>query len=193
MTKKELIFTAGAKLFAERSYDAVGIRDIANESGVNSAMLSYHYGGKGGLLREIFIQFTILFLASNKMSLANATDFDSLSVQTSRIFLTTARANRNIYIVGLRELNSNREEVQDLSEKLQKQAWSQFFEFLEQLGITDMKGGYESDIIFTAVMGTIFSDYLLGGGKYIDDDYYFEKYVKIVTAILQKGIPQFWK
>lgn len=193
MTKKEMIFNAGAKLFAERSYDAVGIRDIANETGVNSAMLSYYFGGKGGLLREIFVQFSNLLLASNTRSLAKATDLDSLIVQTTRTFLTTARANRNIYIVGLRELNRNREEVYDLSEKLQKQGWNQFSEFLKQIRITGEKEDYESDMIFTTVMGTIFSDYLLGGGKYIDDDTYFEKYIEIVTAILQRGISQLWK
>ncbi len=193
MTKKELIFTAGAKLFAERSYDAVGIRDIANESGVNSAMLSYYYAGKSGLLREIFIQFTVLLLESKKETLAKSTDMDSLSVHTTRIFLTAARANRNIYIVGLRELNSNREEIRDLSEALQERVWNQFSIFLEKIGITNVKDEHESDMIFTTIMGTIFSDYLLGGGTYIDDDANFEKYIRIVTTILQRGASQLWQ
>lgn len=47
------IKAAGAELFATRGYRATGVRDIAELAGCNQALVSYHFGGKGGLYDEI--------------------------------------------------------------------------------------------------------------------------------------------
>lgn len=41
-------------LFAKRGYDGVSVRDIANAAGVNSALVGYYFGGKEGLLAEVY-------------------------------------------------------------------------------------------------------------------------------------------
>ena len=56
-SKKEAILEAGKKLFSERGFAAVGVRDIAKEADVNISMISYHYGGKSGVLKEILTRF----------------------------------------------------------------------------------------------------------------------------------------
>lgn len=45
---------AAVQLFAEKGYDAVGIREIAQAAEVNSAAVSYHFGGKEALYLEAF-------------------------------------------------------------------------------------------------------------------------------------------
>ena len=47
------IKAAGAELFATHGYRATGVRDIAEKAGCNQALVSYHFGGKGGLYDEI--------------------------------------------------------------------------------------------------------------------------------------------
>lgn len=47
------IKTAGAHLFATNGYAETGVRDIAEEAGCNQALVSYHFGGKGGLYDAI--------------------------------------------------------------------------------------------------------------------------------------------
>lgn len=47
------IKAAGAELFATRGYRATGVRDIADLARCNQALVSYHFGGKGGLYDEI--------------------------------------------------------------------------------------------------------------------------------------------
>ena len=42
-------------LFAEQGYHKTSIRDIAQETGVNVAMISYYFGSKDQLLEAIFI------------------------------------------------------------------------------------------------------------------------------------------
>jgi AcrR family transcriptional regulator len=52
-TKRELL-TAAQKLFAERGFRGTSIRDIATESGSNTAAVNYHFGSKENLYREVF-------------------------------------------------------------------------------------------------------------------------------------------
>ena len=56
-TKKNLLKVA-AKLFAQKGYDAVSVRDIADKAKVNVALISYHFGSKEDLYKEIFRTYT---------------------------------------------------------------------------------------------------------------------------------------
>lgn len=50
---KEKLLAAGEKLFAEQGLAGVSIRQLANEAGTNSALISYYFGGKEGLYAAI--------------------------------------------------------------------------------------------------------------------------------------------
>ncbi|MEX0343011.1 MAG: TetR/AcrR family transcriptional regulator [Erythrobacter sp.] len=47
------IMAAGADLFATRGFAETGVREIAEAAGCNQALVSYHFGGKGGLYDAI--------------------------------------------------------------------------------------------------------------------------------------------
>ncbi|HJV36470.1 TetR/AcrR family transcriptional regulator [Geomonas sp.] len=52
------LIAAATPLFARRGVNGVSTRELARAAGVNSSMISYHFGGKEGLyeavLREVF-------------------------------------------------------------------------------------------------------------------------------------------
>lgn len=50
---KEVILTVALKLFSERGYDGVGIRDIAKEIGIRESALYKHYSGKQEIFNSI--------------------------------------------------------------------------------------------------------------------------------------------
>ncbi|MDF2569947.1 MAG: Bacterial regulatory protein tetR family [Sporomusa sp.] len=50
---KEKLIEAGEKLFAEKGLSGVSIRELSKEAGANSALISYHFGGKEGLYSAI--------------------------------------------------------------------------------------------------------------------------------------------
>ena len=52
--RRQAILLAAERLFAERGFHAVSMRDIATEAGVPVALVSYHYGSKQALYRAIF-------------------------------------------------------------------------------------------------------------------------------------------
>ena len=55
-TRRRLL-EAAIVLFAEKGFDATGIREIATRAQANSAMVQYHFGGKEGLYLEV-MRFT---------------------------------------------------------------------------------------------------------------------------------------
>jgi AcrR family transcriptional regulator len=52
--RKQAILLAAERLFAQRGYHAVSIRNIADEAGVPLALVGYHYGPKQALFEAIF-------------------------------------------------------------------------------------------------------------------------------------------
>jgi len=50
---REKLLAAGTELFAAQGFAGVSIRELATAAGVNSALISYHYGGKEGLYEAV--------------------------------------------------------------------------------------------------------------------------------------------
>lgn len=53
-SRRRTILLAAERLFAQRGYHAVSLRDIAAEAGVQVALVGYHYGAKHQLYHAIF-------------------------------------------------------------------------------------------------------------------------------------------
>lgn len=50
---REKLLVAGTELFATKGFAGVSIRELASAAGVNSALISYHFGGKEGLYEAV--------------------------------------------------------------------------------------------------------------------------------------------
>ncbi len=51
LQREEIILKAARKVFRQKGYDASTVRDIADEAGVNHALINYYYHNKQNLLR----------------------------------------------------------------------------------------------------------------------------------------------
>ncbi len=47
------LLKAAESLFGQKGFDAVTVRDLARDAGVNLSLVSYHFGGKLGVYREV--------------------------------------------------------------------------------------------------------------------------------------------
>lgn len=56
--KQLQIISTAEKLFANRGFDGTSVRDIAEEAGVNIAMISYYFGSKEKLMQAVFKERT---------------------------------------------------------------------------------------------------------------------------------------
>lgn len=50
---KDRLLQAAGRLFAEHGFDAVSVRDITGEAGMNVAALNYHFGSRKALIQSV--------------------------------------------------------------------------------------------------------------------------------------------
>ncbi len=55
---RETLLDAAVALFSRSGFNAVSLRDIAKEAGANLGSLTYHFGSKANLLKEIYDRHT---------------------------------------------------------------------------------------------------------------------------------------
>src|SRR5271165_3963630 len=53
-SSREKLLGAAERLFADRGFNGVSVRQIAAAAGVNSALVGYYFGSKTGLLSEVY-------------------------------------------------------------------------------------------------------------------------------------------
>jgi AcrR family transcriptional regulator len=53
---KQKLLASAERLFAERGFNGVSVRDIASVAGVNSALVAYYFGNKRGLLTAVYLR-----------------------------------------------------------------------------------------------------------------------------------------
>ena len=62
MDNKEIIISKALNLFAQKGYDAVGVKEICEASGVTKPTLYHYFTNKRGLLESLFKKFYPPFL-----------------------------------------------------------------------------------------------------------------------------------
>lgn len=76
---KEKLIEAGEKLFAEKGLSGVSIRELSKEAGANSALISYHFGGKEGLYKAVLeLQFSPIDTLMNSVMRIEATPTEKI-------------------------------------------------------------------------------------------------------------------
>lgn len=84
---RQAIFDEAAKLFASKGFKATGVREIAAAAGVNQALVSYHFGGKGALYHEILAE-----AVDHAAQLAEAAALESAEAPERELVRLFARA-----------------------------------------------------------------------------------------------------
>jgi TetR/AcrR family transcriptional regulator len=83
---KEKLLLAAAQLFAERGFAGVSIREVATAAGVNSALISYHFGGKEGLYEAVVTaQFERVISRFEKMVATEGTPQEKIKMYADLI------------------------------------------------------------------------------------------------------------
>jgi AcrR family transcriptional regulator len=79
------IIDAATKIFAEKGYDDASVRAITRKAGANQAAITYHFGGKDGLYREVL---KMAFAAFNELFTLDPLEIERMKREEAvRIFL----------------------------------------------------------------------------------------------------------
>ena len=108
LTTQEKIIEAARNVFTKKGYSATRTRDIAEESGLNLALINYHFQSKDNLFKIVILEkFEVLFgmispiLSDAEISLEEK--IESLVSNYTKLLLD----NEHLPIFVLNELKSN--------------------------------------------------------------------------------------
>jgi len=163
---KTHILDTSIMLFSDHGYKETSIREISRVAGVNVSMISYYFGGKGGILENIAKNF-----------------IKGVTLLLSQIELTDLPATMNALKKFLEYLEDNRPQIKIIFSEMRK--GSDYFipvkkiivELQSKLGKLVL-GNNKSDnnleiprklkIMTDIILGMIFSDYIFDFSNFND-------------------------
>lgn len=130
---EEKIKTAARKIFHEKGYSGTRTRDIAEEAGINLALLNYYFRNKKRLFELVMSDSLEDFFSSIRVAFVDtSTDLDQKIHIIINNYLDQLTANPNIPIFLLNELRSNPDALVKKSELRGVLNSSSFMEQLEE-------------------------------------------------------------
>jgi TetR/AcrR family transcriptional regulator len=116
---EELIIEAAKKIFIKKGLAGTRMQDIADEAGINKAMLHYYFRSKDRLFEIIFTEAINKVLTSLNSILATPMPFPEKIKAIVENYLTALMANPQLPLFVLNEITQNPEMfVQKLKEKV---------------------------------------------------------------------------
>lgn len=101
MDNRTKILEVALDLFGQRGYDAVGVQEIAEGSGVTKPTLYHYYGSKKGLLEKLLDENFTPFIEELKIVSSYRGDMSKCLEDTAAAFFNFATANSVFYRLQL--------------------------------------------------------------------------------------------
>jgi len=183
-TRKDEIIRVAAKLFKEKGYSAVTMRDLANSMGIKAASLYNHISSKQEILRAIIITLAEQF--TNEIRLIKTADISCLDKLNNIIRLHVKISIQNKY--GMACLNNDWMHLEEQLEyyKELRAVYEDDFRYILNDGI---KSGelvnVKPDIMMFSILTTLRSLYVWIPRK---EDIDLNELSNALSQILIKGI-----
>jgi AcrR family transcriptional regulator len=189
---KHRIFNTAVRLFANKSYGMVGVREIAQEANVSISMISYHFGSKVGILKAIFEEHSSKFKDIMESSITDD-DFETNVRQFINGYINLIRKNRDLMMVWNSELNNDIPEVNDVKNEQLIRIKSNVNRLLHKIGLDFDRDVKLLNIIGPAIIQMIYSHFVLG--RLLDDndhepydDKFYERYANMISEMVLTGM-----
>lgn len=103
MSAREKILNAADKLFGEVGFDGASVREISEKSGVNKALIHYHFKSKEGLLLSVLDRYYEQLSDAVKPPLLDKGDFRDRILRLIDLYFDFLSKNKNFARIVQRE------------------------------------------------------------------------------------------
>ncbi|WP_179344130.1 TetR/AcrR family transcriptional regulator [Winogradskyella ursingii] len=159
VTRKEEIIKTAAKLFKEKGYSAVTMRDLASAMGIKAASLYNHINSKQDILKAIIIEVAEDFTHGMRAIIASEQSNISKLKKVVELHVSISSNNTN----GIAALNNDWMHLEDQLEyylKLRNEYEANFLSIIEQgISANEIKNS-NPEIIMFSMLSTLRSLYL---------------------------------
>ncbi len=186
------IYKTAVTLFARYGYAAVGVRDIVMKADVNISMISYYYGGKIGILREIIENFFNGYIERITSIEIHEETTEEIIKSLVKTIVTYIRTNTKLAIIVFGELPHDVPEIIEMKRKKIRRLVNLMGALPEKMGMPPGDDELKA-IVGPALISVAFSNFLFGSlvGKVFDvnfDDKFYERYVDTIAMIFLHGV-----
>ena len=189
---KKRILEAAVSLFAARGYDAVGVRQIAAEAGVNISMISYYFNGKLGILKAILDDFYTAYHAIITGVLKNDEPPEESVRKIIRGLIRYVKENTDITLIAFDTIPLDIPEIAD-------QKAAKLGKLIQAISGLMKKANLDPrDKVLLTVIGPSLLSMILAHFRFkpvqskafrIDfDDAFYEKYTETVETLFLYGV-----
>ncbi|MEY8848029.1 TetR/AcrR family transcriptional regulator [Psychroserpens sp. XS_ASV72] len=185
-TRKEEIIATAAKLFKEKGYSAVTMRDLASELGIKAASLYNHIASKQDILKAIIISIAEAFTKGIKLVIASDISSIEKLKQVVELHVNITSYNTN----GMASLNNDWMHLEDQLEYYLtlRSNYENEIRCIIENGISEGEIVDENvEVILFSMLSTLRSLYLWIPKK---EDLNPKQLAKSLSQILIKGISQ---
>jgi AcrR family transcriptional regulator len=189
---RERILEVAVRLFAQKGYAAVGVREIAGAAGVNISMISYYFEGKVGILKAIMETFFADYLKVFDVPDAESQSAEACALEIMRNLVGYVRSNIDLALVAYNELPLEVPEIAEIKVEWVKRMLKRASWILVRLGLNPEDGiqvGVVGPTLFSMVMMHFRIRHIqreVFGLSF--DDAFYERFVSTASTFFLEGI-----
>ncbi len=153
LTTEEKILAAAGKVFTRKGMAGARMQDIANEAGINKALLHYYFRSKEKLFDAIFEKTFQQFVPLMHLEFDSTDDFRQMLRNMVRLYVMMVKKSPYLPSFLLNEMHQNPDKIQHLLLKMNVS------EFPKRLQIRFSEAGITGDprqLLLTLISGVIF-------------------------------------
>lgn len=189
---RQRILDAAIRLFAQKGFAGVGVREIAAEAGVNIAMISYYFEGKVGILREIMMQFFDLY----GLVFEGIDDTTKPPQECVRELICSivdfVRKNTELTMVSYNELPLDVPEISEFKAERITAIIKRISGLVRRMGL-DPKDNFLIAVVGPSLISTIFTNFrfrpvLQRVFQFRFDDAYYRRYAETIATLFLNGV-----
>lgn len=194
---RALLLEEAIKVFSEKGFEGVSVRDICDAVGANVSAIKYHFGGKEGLYRECFQQYGEIRLKSAETILMEPKTLEEFKLRLKMFaeeFIITGLDQMHSTKLVCRELEAENPLIQDIFENTFLKVFStlrHFFSMASEKKFIrqDLDIEVITSIFFHTLTTSLRHDHI--GEKYFNktlkNKEYQEFYIGQIIAVILKG------
>ncbi len=137
--KEQLILDTARKHFISKGFSGTRMQEIANEAGINKALLHYYFRSKDKLYKEVISQTLGKFIPEMAAALSSSGTFFERTEILVNTYIETITKNPELPLFIMSELTQNKA---GFVAEMQKHAsfFPAIFSFIQQM-VTEMEAG----------------------------------------------------
>ncbi len=156
--KQKQILSTAERLFSTKGFDGTSVRDIADDAGVNIAMISYYFGSKEKLMEALFEQRTtnIKVKVESLLKDNKSTPFEKVEILAEDIITRIMNKQQFFKIMMCEQVINKNPVIMDLVYDLKKKNLEEFSKLIKD---GQQRGAFKKNVdvllLMNIVIGTI--------------------------------------